>query len=247
MVPLSNPKTRECRQERLDNSEELLLKFYWNAFPGEESLRRKSNCRYWDLTVNRGEWDGDEEHRAQGVGRFASTRILLMVEMEEKACAVWSAVCHAILDAWVGQIITFLGVHQHPSDKPFFPSTRGRLLLTGKNCPRQIAPHDFPVPHRNDGYRSSPYFVIINGNNHYPLWVNDHSHKYMQEKYWNIIKFENVLKLRKSVIRLKAIFLGYCNLTHAGAGYEDLMTVFPIKIHICMSASMFCMSFERLS
>ena len=82
----------------------------------------------------------------------------------------------------------------------FIPATGGRLLITGKNCPRQVAHNDFQVPGKKDMDKLPGYFMILNGADEFVLWVSDYSHKFARRKFKHIKKAAKVLRLRKIVI-----------------------------------------------
>jgi len=86
----------------LENSVYELLPHNMKTFSGEQALRDEDGRALWKPIVNLRDGEGDPDHRVKGVGRYSSTRALLMDEKEGKQQTVWASRRRAMLDAWGG-------------------------------------------------------------------------------------------------------------------------------------------------
>ena len=54
-----------------------------------------------------------------------------------------------------------MGLVQGEEEKMYVPVTGGRILITGENCPRQVAHNDFQVLGKKDLHSFPRYFMIV--------------------------------------------------------------------------------------
>ena len=205
--------------DHFDKPIEEVFKHYLGTYETERKSGSKSGL--WSTIVNKGESEGDKENREKGVGRFSSTRKLLVEVTEKKEETVWAAKKRALLDVWIGLILAGMGMINVPGQpQKWIPASGGRFLLTSKDCPRQASHNDFDF--RNHSPNDSPgYFCIVNGEDPFPLWVIPGSQKLLKYSDDERKKLRDILKLEKIVVPESSIFIGHGHLTHAGAGWED--------------------------
>ena len=202
-----------------------LFDFFMTTFPGEEALKLQENRELWNPIVNQGHENGDMDKQDKGIGRFMSQRKLMMEHLEKSSENVWVARSKCALDMWIGFITTVLCIRVGTNGESFLSKTGGRLLLTGKGCPRQNPHNDFPVDYENPDNDDPPgYFIIVSGADSFPLWVCDHSHHFVRGTSAELERIAKVLKMRKIVVPPRSFFIGHGFMTHAGAGDEDKVT-----------------------
>ena len=203
-----------------------LFKFFMDYFPGEEKLRKEENRTHWNPIVNTADLEKDARGRDSGKARYSSTRKLLMDEVEQDANKVWAAVSRASLDVWIGQLVALLQLSSDGGEKLFIPKTGGRLLLTGKGCPRQKPHNDFQVRDCS-GEKEPGYFIIVSGDEEFPLWVCDYSHHFVYGNIEERKAFAKSTKLRCITVPANSILIAHGYLTHGGAGEKDRVVEWP--------------------
>ena len=86
----------------------------------------------------------------------------MMEHVERSSDKVWVAKSRFVVDMWIGFITTALGIRVGTNGEAFLSKTGGRLLLTGKGCPRKNPYKDFPVDYENPANDDPPgYFVMV--------------------------------------------------------------------------------------
>ena len=207
-------------QEHRNGRVQELFEFFMSTFPGEERLKNEENRKHWNPIVNSGDLSKDTRFQDRGIARYSSTRMLLMDEIEDDESKVWAAVSRASLDVWVAQLAALLQLRDPSSERLSIPRTGGRLLLTGKNCPRQKPHNDFEVRDCS-GKKEPGYFIMVSGNDEFPLWVCDYSHHFVYGSLEERKHFAKSAKLRCITVPANSVVIAHGYLTHGGAGERD--------------------------
>jgi len=125
---LSSKRVKELgRPEVLtEHTVEDLMPHYVGTFPGEKALEKEDTQEHWSPILNVGEESGHSGHRVAVVGRFSSTRALLMEQTESNKGILWASERRVRLDAWAGQAVTLFGLTQSEGQKMYVPTTSSR-------------------------------------------------------------------------------------------------------------------------
>ena len=207
-------------RRRMGNVEEL-CQFFASKFPGEEMLKNEDQRTLWNPIIGIGEQEGDKDNRDQGIARYASTLRLLYDEVERSADTVWVAKSRAHLDVWLGLLCTLLQVHRSDGNRLYLPNTGGRMLITGKHCPRQIGHTDFDCSD-GEGPNTTPgYFIMVSGADPFPIWISDYSHHFVYGAVEDRAQFTDLLSMRKIIVPPHSVMVANGYVTHGGGGYED--------------------------
>ena len=160
-----------------------LRDFVSSSFPGEMATCNPDNRKIWNWIVNEGRCEVDERNGLKGIGRYITTNEAVTTDVEQRQRNCWVAMSLAFLDLPIAQAMSAV-VHwdkTNPSyNKMFVPNTRGRWLLTGKNCQGQTLQTDFPTmssKHVVRGTKNPGYLTVATGEMEVPLWECPYSHK----------------------------------------------------------------------
>ena len=230
LLPKPSSSSSITIRHHLRKSTEDLLAYFvgtFKKFLEENPVHVEEDKGLWNAIVNVGVGSRDAADRKKRIGRYAATRALLVNDTEQRSPI--SALKRCYLDIWVGLVFTSLGFVNTLESKTWLPRTGGRFLLTSEGCPRQAPHNDFN--HLDERYdptneNDSPgYFVIINGDDPFPLWVLPGSHKFLNSYSQRRRKLiGDALQMRKIIVPANSCFVGHGHLTHAGAGWEDRVT-----------------------
>ena len=142
-----------------------------------------------------------------------------MEHIEQSDEMQWASKSRAMLDVWLAQIVSTLHSYSDGKENVWVPNTGGRLLLTGNGCERQRPHNDFPVDKNKDA--TSGYFVMVSGNDPFPIWVADYSHNQVYGNANQLHRNAQNMILRGILVPPNSVFIGHGYLTHAGAGDAD--------------------------
>ena len=184
--------------------------------------------------VNTGYPDQDEKDKARGEVRFQSSQACVTSHIEGKQELRWLVERKALLDVWLGLLACALGIsNSEKGPKCWLPASGGRFLITNPGCKRQTAHNDFPHDKYRPGSTHPGYFVMVSGEQPFPIWVMPGSHDFCKYTEWRRCAVGVFSQMEKIIVPKHSVFIGHGLLTHAGAGWEDRISssVYP-RYHI---------------
>ena len=172
--------------------------------------------------VNTGYPDQDEKDKDTGAVRFQSSQDCVTSHIEGKEELRWLVERKALLDVWLGLIACALGLtNSDKGPKCWLPASGGRFLITNPGCKRQTAHNDFPHEKYVPGSTHPGYFIMVSGEDDFPIWVMPGSHDFCKFTEWRRCAVGVFSQMEKIIVPKNSVFIGHGLLTHAGAGWED--------------------------
>ncbi len=228
---------------------ETLIPFFEERFPGEERFANPAEAKHlksWAPTVNKGKvidakiWDSGTLN-----ARYATTKYGVTTDIENDRSSYHIVRKRAQLDVRLLQIAAFLrlrfeafdGSKDHGSESPDTPNlyaadTGGAFLLTSRECDRQIVHCDFEWARNGihgDAPKNPSYSFLVSGGNPTPIWISDHSHKFVYYTVAQKRDLASVLQLRKRIIPAHSVLVIRGDVAHAGAGHQDTDTQYNTR------------------
>lgn len=127
-------------------------------FLGGKQPKQEERSTCWRPSFNHSVLELDVSDYGTKIGRYTSTKILLLDYLEQQD-GIQYLMSRAAIDVRLGCIDVVTAFREKVAENQFLLSTRGLFLLNGRHCAPQIGYNDFE--HTDVG--RTGYFMLLSG------------------------------------------------------------------------------------
>ncbi len=229
---------RQSAAGSCDHSLTEFLDHWESTFPGEQAMMRdfasdkRANLDWYPICNLAS--DTDAVMNRAGRSRFSTTNHGMTWSLEADPERHTIAELQSLLDVRLGVIaaafrLKYDTFHKmaHCS-KLHFPNSGGRVLITGKDAPKQVPHQDFS----DDSMSKPSYFMIVTGRKPAPIWICDRSHHLMSYAPAEQKELSKIFKMRKRTVPEASVLICRGDIVHAGAAGSDSVHKHCARYHM---------------